>query len=108
MYFNDLEKRDSKEIVPGVQMRTFWGDKMLMAVVDLEINATVPLHSHPHEQCGTVLAGEMILTIAGEERILKPGDTYLIPGGVEHSARGGGIPTRVLDVFSPVREEYKY
>jgi hypothetical protein len=35
-------------------------------------------------------------------------NSYIIPGSVEHGARAGRSATRVLDVFSPVREEYKY
>ena len=108
MYFCDVAERESKEIVPGVHIRTFWGDQMLLSVVDLEVGAVVPSHNHPHEQCGTVITGEMVLTIAGETRVLKPGDTYIIPGNVEHSATTNGAPARVLDVFSPVRQEYQY
>jgi quercetin dioxygenase-like cupin family protein len=62
----------------------------------------------PNEQAGTVVSGALELTIDGETRWLAPGDTYLIPGGVEHGAQTGDNPARVLDVFSPVREEYKY
>jgi quercetin dioxygenase-like cupin family protein len=107
MYFCDVENREAKEIVPGVRIRTFWGGNMLLSDVELDPGGIVPSHSHPHEQCGTVISGEMTLTIAGETRTLKPGDSYIIPGGVEHDA-SASVPTRVLDFFSPVREEYQY
>ena len=107
MPFNDLEARQKKEVFPGVSIRSFWGEQMLMAVVDLEAGTEVPAHAHPHEQCGTVIRGRMELTIDGETRLLQLGDTYLIPGGVEHSAKIGQSPAQILDVFSPVREEYK-
>jgi quercetin dioxygenase-like cupin family protein len=107
-YFNDLESREAKEIAPGVQIRTFWGREMLVSIADFEPNAVIPTHSHPHEQTGTVIAGALELTIGGETRWLKPGDTYIAPGGVEHGGRTGDAPTRVLDVFSPVREDYQY
>ena len=99
-HFRDLENKETKEIAPGVRLRSFWGDRMLAAVVDLDPQAVVPMHSHPHEQAGTVLSGALELTIDGETRWLAPGD-------VEHGAQTGDAPTRVLDVFSPVREEYK-
>jgi quercetin dioxygenase-like cupin family protein len=107
-YFCDVEHRAAKEIAPGIQIRTFWGDEILVSVVDLAANSVVPLHSHPHEQAGVVISGELELTIAGETRILGPEDTYIIPGGVEHSGRTGDAPTKVWDVFSPVREDYQY
>jgi quercetin dioxygenase-like cupin family protein len=107
MVFHDHEKRQSKELAPGVRARTFWGERLMLALVDIDAGAVVPDHSHHHEQGGTVLQGELELTVAGETRLLKAGETYLIPGGTRHSARSTGTAVRVLDVFSPVREEYK-
>ncbi len=107
-YFYDPETRARKNLLPGVDARTFWGEQMLLAVVDLDAQAVIPSHSHPHEQGGIVLQGEMEFTIAGETQRLKPGDLYIIPSGVAHSVRIFDQPVRVLDIFSPVREEYKY
>ena len=107
-YFCDLENREAKETVPGVFIRTFWGNEMLLSIVDLAANAVVPAHSHLHEQAGVVISGELEMTISGETRLLKPGDTYIIPGGVEHGAMTGDTPARALDIFSPVREDYQY
>jgi len=107
-YFCDLESRETKEIAPGVHIRTFWGNEMLLSTADLDANAIVPIHSHPHEQAGVVISGRIELTIGGETHWLKPGDTYIIPGGVEHGAMTGDAPARVLDIFSPVRDDYQY
>lgn len=108
MYFCDVESREAKEVVPGIRLKTFWGENMLLSVVELDAEAVLPNHSHPHEQAGTVISGTLRLTIAGETRDLRPGDAYVIPGGVEHSAIAGLMPTKVVDIFSPVREEYKF
>jgi quercetin dioxygenase-like cupin family protein len=108
MYFHDPSERETKELLPGIVARTFWGKNMLAAVVDLDPETVLPVHSHPHEQLGIVIKGEFELTIGGEARKLKPGDVYLIPGDVEHGAKTFTNPVKVMDVFSPVREEYKY
>ncbi|MBN2416695.1 cupin domain-containing protein [bacterium] len=106
--FCDIENRAIKTAAPGIDLRTFWGREMLVSVVDLAPGAVLPDHSHPHEQAGTILSGEMEMTIDGETRNLTAGDTYIIPGGVPHSAVAGEKPVRVIDVFSPVREDYQY
>jgi len=108
MYYYDPTERAPKELVPGINAKTFWGEKMLAAVVDLDANVHLPRHSHPHEQLGIVIEGEIEFDVAGEVKRLKPGEVYVIPGGVEHEARTFDHPVKVLDVFSPVREEYKY
>ena len=108
MHFHDPKERPTKELAPGVLARTFWGDKMLLSVVDLDPGAEVPRHTHPHEQGGMVIEGEVEFEIAGDTRLLKPGDIYVIPGDVEHWAKAGASRVKVLDIFSPVREEFKY
>ena len=71
-------------------------------------HAVIPPHSHPHEQIGMCLEGEFPFTIGDETRTVKPGDVWVIPGGVEHSVAMGDMPGLVVEMFSPVREEYKY
>jgi quercetin dioxygenase-like cupin family protein len=107
-HFCDLESREEKEVVPGVHIRTFWGSEMLLSIADIDANAAMPVHSHPYEQAGTVISGEFELTINGETRLVRPGDAFIIPGGVEHGAKTSDIPARVFDVFSPVRTDYQY
>ena len=108
MYFYNAKERESKEIVPGGTIRTFWGDNTLLSVVSIDPNVEVPRHTHPQEQSGIVLEGEMEMGVAGEVKTLRPGDMYIIPGGVEHYAKTSSSHARVLDIFSPVREDYQY
>ena len=108
MYFLNSENRAAKQLVDGIYIRSFWGDHLTLAVVDLDPNAVLPNHSHPHEQGGMILSGEIEFSIAGQTRRLNAGDLYLIPGGVEHSVRTGPTPVHLLDIFSPVREDLKY
>lgn len=108
MNFPDINSRAYKTLAEGVHARTFWGDNMLMAIVDIEANAVIPCHHHPHEQVGIVLTGELDFYIENEYRHLKQGEIYIIPSNIEHKVICGTQPAQVLDIFSPVREEYKY
>jgi quercetin dioxygenase-like cupin family protein len=97
-----------RELFSGVTAQTFWGDKMMLSRVVLEPGGVVPPHQHPHEQAGVVLEGTLEFTIGGETKVLGPGEMYIIPGNVEHKVVPVGDQTAVaLDIFSPVREEYK-
>ncbi len=92
----------------GITIRTAWGERIMMSFLDFErAGATVPPHRHDHEQMGMGLEGVFELVIDGEARRIRPGDVYLIPSGVEHSATAVDGPARALDIFSPPREEYK-
>ncbi len=108
MFFFDPAEREAKELAPGIMARTFWGERMLVAVVDLAPGALLPLHNHLHEQVGILLSGQLELTIDSETKVLQIGEVYVIPGNVQHTARAGSEGAKVVDVFSPVREEYRY
>jgi unsaturated pyranuronate lyase len=95
------------ELAPGVRMRPLFGDGAMLNLLEFEPRATVPPHSHPHEQLGLMLEGSLVLAIEGVEHRLEPGDAYQIPGGVEHGAWTEDEGCRVLDVFQPVREDYR-
>jgi len=107
-YFLDPASRGTMDLVPGARTRTFWGENMLLSLVEIDANSEVPLHVHPHEQGGIVIEGEMEMGIDGEVKLLKPGDMYIIPGNVEHYAKCGASPAKALDIFSPVRQEFIY
>ena len=80
----------------------------MLSLVEIDAGAEVPNHTHPHEQAGIVIEGEIVMGIGGEVRTIRPGDMYIIPGNVEHYARSEGTAAKILDIFSPVREEFKY
>ena len=45
--------------------------------------------------------------IYAETKTLRPGDMWRIPGHVVHSAVAGDAPVKALDVFHPIREDYR-
>ena len=107
-YFIDAASREPLELVPGARTRTFWGEQMLFSLVEVDADSEVPLHTHPHEQGGIIVEGELEMGVDGEVKLLKPGDMYIIPGNVEHYARAYTTKAKALDISSPVREEFKY
>jgi quercetin dioxygenase-like cupin family protein len=106
-YFFDPSEVERRELVPGLSLRTMWGDKVMMSLVEIAPRAVLPEHRHPHEQAGIVLQGEFDFTIGGETRRVRQGEAYVIPGDVAHSLVGSDGWSLVLDIFSPPREEYK-
>ena len=105
-YFVRRDECAQFSIFPGVDIFTMAGEKVMLSYVQLEPHAVVESHSHPHEQLGMLLEGELKFTVGDEQQLLVPGDTWRIPGGVEHSVVAGDTPARALDVFSPIREDY--
>ena len=104
---HSLDALSEHEVFPGFHGRFLHSEAMTFAWWAIDAGAEVPEHEHPHEQVVNVLEGELALTVDGTEQTLHPGDVVAIPGGVRHAARAL-TPCRVLDVFSPVRDDYRF
>lgn len=102
-YLKDIK---GKEIVPGYYGRFVHGDKVTLSFVDIKKGSSLPEHHHPHEQVTHILEGELEMVIGGVKMVLAPGAVHVIPGNMPHSAYAL-TDCRVLDAFSPVREDYK-
>ena len=105
--FFKLDELPDVPLRDGVSARFVSGGRMMLSFVRLGPGAEVAVHDHPHEQIGYMLEGSMHLTIGDEERLIRPGDAYAIPGGVPHRAVGGPEGGLALDIFSPPREDYQ-
>ncbi len=95
-----------REVLPGIQLRTLChGAKTHMVQFLLQGGCDLPMHTHPHEQTGYLVSGHMILTIDGKSYDVHPGDSWCIHADITHGAKIFE-DTVVVEVFSPVREEY--
>jgi len=105
--FAALDKVRPYKIWDGAVARAIKGDRITLAVVDLEPGVDVPTHQHANEQVGFVLWGTMTMTIGGETRELSAGETYVIPSDVPHGGAAGPEGASVVDVFNPPREDWE-
>ena len=107
MPFTTLASLPVKEIFGGT-IRGHYAhlDQMTIGEVELAPGILLPMHQHPHEQISYVISGNFEFTVGDKTTILGPGMVALIPGGVVH---GGRTITacRVIDIFTPVREDYR-
>ncbi|MFA6034447.1 MAG: cupin domain-containing protein [Myxococcota bacterium] len=101
-----LDEISAREPIPGFHGRFVHGDRMTVAHWEIDAGAPMPVHSHPHEQSVNIIEGRFELDVAGERRVMEPGAVFMIPGGVPHSGRALSH-CRIIDIFTPVREEYR-
>ena len=84
MYHHTIAELTSKNLAPGVDIKSLTGEKMSMVLFSLAPGAAIPEHAHPHEQIGTVLKGSLELIIGDEKKVVKAGDAWCIPSYVVH------------------------
>jgi quercetin dioxygenase-like cupin family protein len=94
-------------VMDGIKRKTLvYGKETLLTEFRLLKDRNLPPHKHPEEQTGYLVSGHLILIVEGERYEMLPGDSWAIPGNVEHGAET--LEDSVaLEVFSPPREDYK-
>lgn len=106
-FFPTLAECGQHTIFGIVPIRTFAGDHLQLSWVDIPAGGVVDWHAHPNEQMGAVVAGRAVFHIGDEVKELQAGDLYCIPGGVRHKVVALDGPAQALDVFYPIRDEYR-
>jgi unsaturated pyranuronate lyase len=104
--FADLTELDALRVWEGVSGRVLGGDRVTMAVIELEPSSVVPEHRHEHEQIGICVTGSVTFTIGGETRELGPGACWQIPGGTPHEVRTGPEGAVVVETWAPRRDDW--
>ena len=94
------------EICPGITRRTIANGKtMYQMIATLAAGSRMPEHQHTQEQIVHILEGQMRLIVDGVPHELSTGDSFYLASNVPHGVETI-LPTRVLDTFSPPRDDY--
>lgn len=88
-------------------MHTFEGQYMTLSVVDMDPEAVIPEHQHPHEQIGYMVRGSGRFRIGGQTYEVKAGQMWHIASNLPHEVIAGPEGLRAIDVFYPIREDMR-
>ncbi|WP_378187012.1 cupin domain-containing protein [Aquimarina sp. W85] len=82
-----------------------YDDKIMLVKVHFEVGAIGSMHKHYHSQVTYVESGSFDVTIGEKTTTLIGGDSFYIPPNVMHGAicTESGV---LIDVFSPIREDF--
>jgi len=104
--FTRFDNIEPRELISGFWVRFIHTPSQTFALFEIDKGARLPEHSHMHEQVSQVLEGEFELTIEGVSKVCKSGDVAVIASNSLHS--GTALTScKILDTFSPAREDYK-
>jgi quercetin dioxygenase-like cupin family protein len=109
MRFIKQDEAPKTKIAEGRRRYLGHTDNLMMVVIDFDdgpSEAPDPPHSHPHEQISYVAAGELVVHIGEEETRLGPGDIFTVPPDVPHTVRLLSAHVRLVDTFTPLRQDF--
>ena len=99
-----------EKVRDGLQRKIIYSDKLMNVLIDFSDGPwekPEPYHSHPHEQTSYVASGEIIFFCEGEEeQLLKAGDMFAVPSGIKHTIQLRTKEVRLVDSFTPLREDF--
>lgn len=96
----------SRELAPGLTGYYAHGTNMTFGLVEIKAGSNLPVHQHPHEQITYIAEGQLDMNIDGQHCPLTAGMYYIIPSNVPHGAVAV-TDCKVIDVFNPIREDYR-
>ena len=106
MLILNLQDLETRELIPGFRGRFVHSENMTLVDWDIAAGAPLPEHSHAAEQITIVLEGELRLAVDGETNVLGPGSVAIVQSKAIHFGEAV-TRCRVIDVFYPVREDYR-
>lgn len=94
------------ELIPGIKAHIISAEKITLSFASAEPNAQFPSHRHENEQIMIVTDGAVDFVIEGKQYHVEKGDVVVLPSNTEHGAYVTDKGSRVIDVFSPPRQDF--
>jgi quercetin dioxygenase-like cupin family protein len=95
-----------ERIADGIERQMIWGERLMVCRLHFAPRVITAVHSHPHEQITIVERGQVLFTIGGVQRTVSAGEIVHFPSGLPHGATILDEEAVLVDIFSPVREDF--
>ena len=93
------------ELAQGAKNYIVSSERMTVSFVTLEPNIRIIPHRHEPEQMVIVNDGACDFVVDGKLYHLEEGDVLIIPSNVEHGNYSSERGLRMMEVFSPPRQD---
>jgi quercetin dioxygenase-like cupin family protein len=90
----------------GISRQMIVGERLMVCRLRFAPYIVAPAHTHPHEQMTIVERGRVRFTIGDEERLASAGEVLHFPPGCRHGAAMLEEEVILIDIFTPVREDF--
>ena len=103
---HDWDSIPVERVAEGIERQVIWGDQLMVCRLKIAPRTVTAVHDHPHEQITLVERGSVRFTVEGQERLSSPGDILHFPSHCRHGATMLDQEVVLIDIFSPVRQEF--
>jgi len=93
-------------VADGIERQMVYGERLMVCRLRFAPHIVTAVHSHAHEQITMVERGLVRFTVDGAERIVAAGDVLHFPPNISHGATMLDEEVVLIDIFSPIREDF--
>ena len=93
------------EFTPGLKGQIVSAEKMTVNFVTADPSSQVDIHQHESEQITIIMEGACNAMVDGKLYPLKKGDVAILPSNIEHGVYFTDSGCRIIEVFSPPRQD---
>ncbi|MEO8361087.1 MAG: cupin domain-containing protein [Vicinamibacteria bacterium] len=93
-------------LAPGIERQMIYGATLMICRLTFAPGTVTAAHDHFHEQMTIVEKGRVRFVVGQEEKVFGPGEVLLFPGGFWHGATMLDEEVILIDIFSPLREDF--
>lgn len=105
-YYCYMNSDDDFEKLDNYMCKILCGDNVMLTENIVFPKASIPMHSHTHEQIIYIIKGECMLYLDNKKFQLTAGSSVHIPKNCKHklvNLLGSNLHT--IDVFTPIRKD---
>ena len=95
-----------EQLSGGIVRQMVYGETLMICRLTVAPGTLTAAHDHVHEQMTIVEKGRVRFVVGSEERVCGPGDVLLFPSGLWHGATMLDEEVVLIDIFTPLREEF--
>lgn len=95
-----------ENIAEGIDRQMVVGENIMICRLRFDPFVVTPAHRHHHEQMTLVVKGKAIFVLDTEERVVSAGDVLHFPSEYWHGATMLDEEVVLIDIFSPIREDF--
>jgi unsaturated pyranuronate lyase len=105
-HHTDWSRVPVEQLEPGIERQMIVGENLMICRLRIGPKLVTPPHDHPHEQMTIVERGRVLFTIGDKQRLAQAGDVLHFPPGTWHGATMLEEEVILVDIFSPIREDF--
>lgn len=98
---------ESQQVEDGIVRKIkAYNDQMMLVELQFSEGAVGDMHTHMHTQLTYCLEGSFEFNIDGDINIINSGDSICMPSDSYHGCKLLSKQGRLLDIFTPYREDF--